>query len=491
MSKYIKVKLAEARAIIESQERLDEISKKTVTSFLDKTEPENDFVSGPSGKQGHEKGRKLAFSKLSRQPRAKVPATEEAELGEAAYSAKAAKAGKDIGKPGKNFAKIEKSASKEYGSKESGKKVAGAILAKIRAKHMGEEAIEEAKAPSPIAGTRLISRHAGMDGHHAEVRYSPDYQEYQVHHYNHGKHLGEGPVSYHGDGKEGKEDAEHVANHSTTFFKVKGNSLHVREEVENLDEISKKTADSYHTKSQNDLDSAYWNDRKEPEETRYKRHDKRISGIDAVRSKMSGTAKVPATEEVENLDELSKKTLMNYAGKAAPQSWHSSPVDNKTMKKRSAGIDLAYAKARPDLWAQREYSYKLRRPAAKVLATEETETCMTDTSNGGADNITNSKTGENYKTTKEKTTAPSKPTGTSTHVVAGKTGEAYNTTSLTKRIPAVESAIMDIMRQNVDLRRIQLEASHLTITSPEQRTDWAQVEQGKMDVVTYFTKYKV
>jgi hypothetical protein len=48
------------------------------------------------------------------------------------YSAKAAAAGKDIGKPGKNFAKIASKAAKEYGSKEAGEKVAGAVLAKMR-----------------------------------------------------------------------------------------------------------------------------------------------------------------------------------------------------------------------------------------------------------------------------------------------------------------------------------------------------------------------
>jgi hypothetical protein len=46
------------------------------------------------------------------------------------YSAKKAAAGKDIGKPGKNFAKI---ASKSGGG-EKGKKIAGAVLAKLRAK---------------------------------------------------------------------------------------------------------------------------------------------------------------------------------------------------------------------------------------------------------------------------------------------------------------------------------------------------------------------
>jgi len=50
----------------------------------------------------------------------------------ASYSAKAASAGKDIGKPGKNFSKIAASAGKRYGSAAAGKRVAGAILAKLR-----------------------------------------------------------------------------------------------------------------------------------------------------------------------------------------------------------------------------------------------------------------------------------------------------------------------------------------------------------------------
>jgi hypothetical protein len=54
--------------------------------------------------------------------------------GDTDYSAKKARAGKDIGKPGKQFAKIAKSAGEKYGSKERGEKVAGAVLAKLRAK---------------------------------------------------------------------------------------------------------------------------------------------------------------------------------------------------------------------------------------------------------------------------------------------------------------------------------------------------------------------
>ena len=41
---------------------------------------------------------------------------------------KAAQAGKDIGKPGKNFDKVAQKASKKYGSKEKGEKVAAAVM---------------------------------------------------------------------------------------------------------------------------------------------------------------------------------------------------------------------------------------------------------------------------------------------------------------------------------------------------------------------------
>lgn len=66
------------------------------------------------------------------------------QVDEASYSAKAARAGKDIGKPGKNFEKIAKSAGEKYGSKEAGKRVAGAILAKLRKE---EVELEESDKP--------------------------------------------------------------------------------------------------------------------------------------------------------------------------------------------------------------------------------------------------------------------------------------------------------------------------------------------------------
>ena len=61
-------------------------------------------------------------------------ATTQVAMSEEDYSAKKARAGKDIGKPGKQFSKIAKDAAERYGSEEKGKKVAGAVLAKLRAK---------------------------------------------------------------------------------------------------------------------------------------------------------------------------------------------------------------------------------------------------------------------------------------------------------------------------------------------------------------------
>ena len=75
------------------------------------------------------------------------------------YSAKAARAGRDIGKPGKNFEKIAKSAAERYGSKERGEKVAGAVLAKLRAKESIDEGdVEEG---NDFTGARLAAIRAG------------------------------------------------------------------------------------------------------------------------------------------------------------------------------------------------------------------------------------------------------------------------------------------------------------------------------------------
>jgi hypothetical protein len=91
------------------------------------------------------------------------------ELGEDAdeYSAKKARAGKDIGKPGKQFSKIAKSAAERYGSKEKGEKVAGAVLAKLRAKTNEADMPPNDALASPLT---LESKQGVAEGHADQQR---------------------------------------------------------------------------------------------------------------------------------------------------------------------------------------------------------------------------------------------------------------------------------------------------------------------------------
>ena len=88
-------------------------------------------------------GSRLRAAKMAGKLKEEEQPTEE-QIDEASYSAKAARAGKDIGKPGKNFAKIAKSAGAKYGSKAAGERVAGAVLNKLR--HPKEDIENEGNA---------------------------------------------------------------------------------------------------------------------------------------------------------------------------------------------------------------------------------------------------------------------------------------------------------------------------------------------------------
>lgn len=125
----------------EEAEQVNELKKSTLASYIPKASKERGWAgiaAGSSAEKSKEqkdylrimgkrqKGIERATSKLAKE--------EVEQIDEVSYSAKAARAGKDIGKPGKNFAKIAASAAKKYGSKEAGNRVAGAILKKLRMK---------------------------------------------------------------------------------------------------------------------------------------------------------------------------------------------------------------------------------------------------------------------------------------------------------------------------------------------------------------------
>ena len=75
----------------------------------------------------------------------------------------------------------------------------------------GSAAVVEEEVESLDEAKRLISTHTSESGiHTAKVYRDPEYNEYQVHYFKNGKHMGEGPVGYHTD----KEDAEGSAKYS-------------------------------------------------------------------------------------------------------------------------------------------------------------------------------------------------------------------------------------------------------------------------------------
>ena len=92
-----------------------------------KEEPE--MEEGEEDEEEEYKGKKKG--KKEKEEKGEDEDEEEMEEG-VSYSAKKARAGEDIGKPGKMFGKIAKEAGKRYGSKERGEKVAGAVLAGLR-----------------------------------------------------------------------------------------------------------------------------------------------------------------------------------------------------------------------------------------------------------------------------------------------------------------------------------------------------------------------
>lgn len=185
-------------------------------------------------------------------------------------------------------------------------------------------------------------------------------------------------------------------------------------------------------------------------------------------------------EEVEDLDEISQMMARAARDKAGEEiAGHRKAIEKEWNKNKPN-----YGKI-SDIQQQWERRKRLSDKVTRKLAKEEAD--MLDTA---LSDVKQSSRGEVYSKSTEKCSAPTKPTGTKTGVTAGKTGEAYNTTAATKRIAAVESTVADIMAKSMERRRIYNESANIAIISPEQRSDWMNVERGMMNVVDYFNKYR-
>ena len=313
-----------------------------------------------------------------------------------------------------------------------GKKVAKSVLNKIRAKHGMKEEVEDLE--------ELSKDTLGRYAHKAKDQLSK--AEYRA-----GVKMGERHMGAKPDSME-------------RAYNVRANKRHAGLTMA-IDKLAKEEADL--------------------EEGSYKDGDTRMGSVgpittDAERAERAKKyrEKMMKKEEVEDLEELSTDTLRKYREKARDDAFDADAVDDeRRLRKRSFGHNQAGKKI-------------IKR--GDTLRAEETQECMIDTS---LSDVKQSSKGEVYSKSNEKSTAAAKPTGTKTGVTAGKTGEAYNTTAVTKRMPAVENAVLDVMAKSLERRRIYQESTNIAIVSPEQRNDWMNVERGQMDVVSYFNKYKV
>ena len=124
--------------------KLDTIREKPETTH--KQLNERDMSRAAKGYEKYGKAGMEALAKAGREGKSLDPVRakydkykDSVEEASGDYSAKKARAGKDIGKPGKNFEKIAKGAAERYGSKAAGERVAGAVLNKLRHPKEGME----------------------------------------------------------------------------------------------------------------------------------------------------------------------------------------------------------------------------------------------------------------------------------------------------------------------------------------------------------------
>jgi len=205
----------------EEVEPIEELSKTTLASYAKKAVTDARFKQGIGkdyealGKRKRDPDTKAMFARMGRKVRMKAQSREQG-------------AAKAIDRLAKEEVEIEEAQDINYHRTELKKtsdkidsivKGGGKVglndpLSKKLKLHSAQikklkEEIKQIDEESLTAGKRLISKH-GEGSHTARVYKDTEYNEYQVHHYKDGKHMGEGPISYHDD----KEDAEDTAKMS-------------------------------------------------------------------------------------------------------------------------------------------------------------------------------------------------------------------------------------------------------------------------------------
>lgn len=117
----------------------------------------------------------------------------------------------------------------------------------------------------------------------------------------------------------------------------KNKRINIKEDVEAIDELSKGTMLKY-------LSANKKSDKAAQEKGDFSKSDKRMRGTDVAVRKYTATnnkyVRVPATEEVEQVDELSSKKLTDYMDKASDARGHRN-LSTKKVDNRYAGVKKA------------------------------------------------------------------------------------------------------------------------------------------------------
>jgi hypothetical protein len=122
--------------------------------------------------------------------------------------------------------------------------------------------------------------------------------------------------------KEEETDENYVSHAQRKAVWASKNEKGVKEEVEELDELSKKTLGSYVKKASTSLASNAMKAADRTDKKSFTKAVNRMSGIQNAADKLTKeeVEEFMQTEEYEQLDELSKDTLKSYVAKAEPQA---------------------------------------------------------------------------------------------------------------------------------------------------------------------------
>lgn len=387
----------------------------------------------------------------------------------------------------------------------SGKKIASKVLQKIRAQM---EEVEELDELSKDTAASYIRKAAGHDFDDEKANLPNLKQAGSVSPKERDSHTSVlGNIS-------NKDIARNVRNRNQGIKRAlnKLTNEELEEIIEDivLNELSKTTLASYIPKAiKSNVNLSAKAAKKEPyghEDNRWEKAAKRAAGVDRALDKLTKEETeisenighiLSAFDSDENMKPAGRKKNYGLIRKhLAKQVGTDHPVYKKVDKHLThAEKNHDKCKSEEDYWKEMghgekaaHHEYRAKSAYANHAFDLKESADMLDTSLSDVDA---SSKGEVYKKSSEKTTAPTKPTGTKTGVTSTGSGEAYNTTPGTKRMPAVEHAIRGIMERTYEVRKIRAEAAEISIGTPEQRQDWMNVEQGKMDVVDYFNKYRI